>query len=82
MVQAISRDDVALAPESLSFGHIQHGTAKDASVQVLLSGGNWKIVQAKSDSDYVEPRVRLFWGYKQSAMKAQLETQVRRPGGG
>jgi hypothetical protein len=59
MVQAVSRDDVALAPESLAFGHIPQGTARDASVQVLLSGGNWKILQAKSDSDYVEPKVRL-----------------------
>jgi hypothetical protein len=59
MVQANSRDDVTLAPDTLAFGRVRHGTTPDASVTVVLSGGgNWKVLEAKSDSDFVQPRVR------------------------
>jgi hypothetical protein len=74
MVQAVSRDDVALSPDSLAFGRIAHGTARDASVEVLLSGGNWKVLEAKSESDYVQPQVRLL---RQDAGESTYQVTVR-----
>lgn len=74
MVQAVSRDDVALSPDSLAFGRIAQGTPREGSVEVMLSGGNWKILQAKSESDYVKPQVRLV---RQDAGEATYQVTAR-----
>jgi hypothetical protein len=59
MVQAVSRDDVNLSPETLSFGKIRHGASPEASVAVAMFGGNWRVVDARSETAYVQPRVSL-----------------------
>jgi len=60
MVQAISREDVTLVPETLAFGRVRQGTTPDTNVTVHLGGGgNWKVLEAKSDSAYVQSRLRL-----------------------
>jgi len=76
MVQAISRDDVALSPEALAFGRVRQGTTPAASTTVQLSGGNWKVLGAKSDSDYVQPRLGLI---RQAAGESayQVTAQLR-----
>jgi hypothetical protein len=57
MVQAVSRDDVNLAPETFSFGHIRHGGSPEASVTVAMFGGNWRVLDARSETTFVQPRV-------------------------
>jgi hypothetical protein len=53
------RDDLVVAPETLAFGRVKHGSPKDATVTVLLSGNAAaKILKAKSDSDFVQAKVR------------------------
>ncbi|HWY87171.1 MAG TPA: DUF1573 domain-containing protein [Gemmataceae bacterium] len=55
-VQANSRDDLAYSPETINFGKVQHGTAATADMTVtFLGGGQIKILEAKSDSNYLLP---------------------------
>jgi hypothetical protein len=56
-VSANSRDDVTLTPEALAFGTIRHGEARTASVNLSFLGyGDTRIVDGKSDSNYVQTR--------------------------
>ena len=58
-VKANIRQDLIVAPESLSFGRVKQGSPKDATVTVLLTGkAAAKILKAKSESDYVQAKVR------------------------
>ena len=58
-VQANSRDDVTVIPESLAFGTIKRGTAPGTAVTIsFLGGGNWQILGVKTDSNYVQASVR------------------------
>ncbi len=58
-VQANSRDDVTVIPESLAFGTIKRGGSPTAGVTIsFLGGGNWRILGVRSDSNYVQPKVR------------------------
>jgi hypothetical protein len=66
-VQANSRDDVSMQPETLSFGRIKRGSAPASSISVSLLGDpNWQILGATCESNYVQPSYQL----------------VRRDGGG
>jgi hypothetical protein len=57
-LQADSRADLTLTPESLAFGRVKRGTSPRATVTVVLAGpGDYKILGAKSDSTYVRTRV-------------------------
>lgn len=59
VVQANSREDVTLTPESLAFGQMKRGTAPTASVQVsFLGSGQWQILDVYSESNYVQPSVK------------------------
>src|SRR5262249_2893654 len=58
-VQANSRDDVSIVPDTLAFGRIKRGTAPDASVTVSLLGDNWQIQDASCESNYIQPTVKL-----------------------
>jgi hypothetical protein len=54
-VQANSRDDVFILPESLAFGKIQRGTAATTNATVTFQGvQNWQITGAVCDSNYVQ----------------------------
>jgi hypothetical protein len=58
-VRANSRDDVSLTPEGLSFGQIKHGVNATARIQVsLLGNSQWQILEARGESNYVQPEVR------------------------
>jgi len=53
-VQANSRDDVTVTPESLSFGHIKRASQPTGSVNVIFLGsGQWSITGVQCDSNYV-----------------------------
>jgi hypothetical protein len=53
-VQANSRDDVTLTPEALAFGPVRYGSTPAASVSVaFLGNGDWRIDDARCDSNYV-----------------------------
>ncbi|HEV3256295.1 MAG TPA: DUF1573 domain-containing protein [Gemmataceae bacterium] len=53
-VQANSRDDVTITPESLAFGRTKQGSSPRASVTVaFLGNGELKITKARCESNYV-----------------------------
>jgi hypothetical protein len=54
-VQANSRDDVTLNPESLAFGQIRRGSQPVAKVSVAFVGNSdWQITDARCDTNYVQ----------------------------
>ena len=56
-VQANSRDDVSVLPESLAFGRIKRGGPATATATVsFLGNSNWQITNATSDSNYILPQ--------------------------
>jgi hypothetical protein len=57
-IRADIRNDLILSPESLTFGRVKKGSAPDASVTVLFVGKTGKIRQAKSDSEFLQVRVK------------------------
>jgi hypothetical protein len=53
-VQANSRDDVSITPDSLGFGAVRRGSSLKVSVTVsLLGDSGWQIQSARCDSNYV-----------------------------
>jgi hypothetical protein len=59
-VQANSRDDVSVLPESLVFGKIKRGTAATVIANVTFLGNqNWQIVGATCESNYVQTSYEL-----------------------
>jgi hypothetical protein len=55
-VQANSRDDVSVVPDSLAFGRIKRGTSPASSVTVSFFGGaQYEITGVASDSNYIQP---------------------------
>jgi hypothetical protein len=58
-VQANSRDDVTVIPESLAFGQIKRGTGPSSNVTIsFLGDANWQIVGVKSESNYVKSSLK------------------------
>ncbi len=58
-VQANSRDDVTVIPESLAFGQIKRGSAPSSNVTIsFLGDSNWRITGVKSESNYVTPAIK------------------------
>ncbi|MCS6851372.1 MAG: DUF1573 domain-containing protein [Gemmataceae bacterium] len=58
-VQANSRDDLTVTPDSLAFGQIKRGSAPSASVTVTFRGNNQaQILGASCESNYVQAKVR------------------------
>lgn len=53
-VQANSRDEIMFSPESLAFGKIQRGKAPSTSMNIDFVGTTTKIVEAKSDSNFIQ----------------------------
>jgi hypothetical protein len=59
-VQANSRDDVSILPDTLAFGRIKRGTAPAAATTISLYGDpNWQIQNAVCESNYVLPSYKL-----------------------
>jgi hypothetical protein len=54
-VQANSRDDLAMVPESLAFGQVKKGASPSTSVTIsLLSNEQWRIVKTSCESNYIQ----------------------------
>jgi hypothetical protein len=59
-VQANSRDDVTVIPDTLSFGRVKQGTAPGTAVNLsFLGSGQWQVTGVTSDSNYVQPSAKV-----------------------
>jgi hypothetical protein len=59
VVSANGRDDFTITPDTLAFGPTRRGTSPTHSVTISFFGNNqWRILDAKSDSNYVKPTLR------------------------
>jgi hypothetical protein len=58
VVQANSRDDVIVSPESLSLGHAKRGTSPTATVSVSLLSSQAKVTGVQSESNYVQTTLK------------------------
>jgi hypothetical protein len=57
-VQANSRSDLTVTPETLSFGQVKRGSAPTASVIISFSGdADWRITGTRCESNYVQTRL-------------------------
>jgi hypothetical protein len=57
-VQANSREDVTFTPDNLAFGHVKRGVEAESKITISFLGGQTKIVEVKSDSNYVLPTMK------------------------
>lgn len=59
VVQANSRDDFLLTPETLAFGQTKRGAGPSTSVTLSFLGGTqYRITEVRSESNYVQPSVK------------------------
>jgi hypothetical protein len=59
-VQANSRDDVAINPDTLGFGRIKRGGSPTSAVTVSFLGDpNWEIQSASCESNYIQPAFKV-----------------------
>jgi hypothetical protein len=59
-VQANSRDDVTMTPETLAFGKVKRSTAPSTSLKVsLLGSSTWQITSAACESNYVQTSYKM-----------------------
>jgi hypothetical protein len=56
-VQANSREDITFSPDNLNFGQVKFGTTPESKITVSFLGGQTKILEMKSDSNYVQPAI-------------------------
>lgn len=58
-VQANSRDDMAITPDTMAFGRIKRGKGATASVTVtFMRNGQLQILEVRSESNYVQPSAK------------------------
>jgi hypothetical protein len=74
-VQANSREDVVFNPEALNFGKIKRGAAPTQAMTVTFYGTPTNVVEAKSDSNYVQVAVKENKANGESS--AQIEAKIR-----
>jgi len=59
-VQANSRDDVAVTPDTLAFGRIKRGSAPSEQVKIAFFGNaGWQINGVQAESNYIQPTVQV-----------------------
>jgi hypothetical protein len=59
-VQANSRDDVSVSPDTLSFGRIKRGASPTEQVKISFFGNaGAQITGVQSESNYIQPNVKL-----------------------
>lgn len=58
-VQANSRDDFSMTPDTLAIGTVRSGKEGKASVKMSLFDPTWEVSNATCDSNYVKPVVKL-----------------------
>jgi hypothetical protein len=58
-VTAVSRDDLSIAPTTLNFGAVRHGSGPTASTTIEYRGGqaNWTITGLANDNGYIQPKL-------------------------
>jgi hypothetical protein len=58
-VQANSRDDFTILPESLALGKIKRGSPASASVQVsFLGSGQYQVKEVTAETNYIQPAIK------------------------
>lgn len=58
-VQANSREDITFTPDNLAFGHVKRGDKNvERKITISFLGGQTKILEMKSDSNYVVPTMK------------------------
>jgi Protein of unknown function (DUF1573) len=59
-LQANSRDDVTIMPDTLAMGRVKRSTSPVASTTISLFGDtNWQITGIASDSNYIQPLCKM-----------------------
>jgi hypothetical protein len=56
-VTANGRSDFTLSPDGFAFGQVKRGSTPEASVTVNFYGGDVKVTEAKSESNYVKTTI-------------------------
>jgi len=75
-IRANSRDDLSYNPESLSFGKIKRGAGTAQTMTITFYGTPTKILDAKSDSNYVQVVCKETKGTSGDS-SYQIEAKVR-----
>src|SRR5207248_388729 len=75
-IQANSRDDVSFNPDSLTFGKVKRGAAPTQSMTISFYGTPSKVLDAKSESNYVQVAVKEAKGAS-GETSYQLEAKIR-----
>jgi hypothetical protein len=76
-VQANSRDDVTVTPDTLAFGQIKKGLSPSARVTISFIGANlWQVRGVTSDSNYVTTSIKPIPG-NTSEVNYQLTAKLR-----
>lgn len=58
-VQANSRDDIAIAPETFALGSVKRGSEPSSTLTVTLWGSSqWRIMEIQRESNYVETAIK------------------------
>ena len=59
LMQANSRDDVTFTPSTLAFGQVKRGAEPEGKIVIAFpGGGQTKILEVKSESNYVVPTMK------------------------
>ena len=81
-VQANSREDVTFTPDNLAFGHVKRGAKAESKITISFLGGQTKIIEMKSDSNYVVPTLKeLKRGNGETAYEITAELSKDTPAG-
>jgi hypothetical protein len=77
-VQANSRDDFTVTPDTLSFGQVKKGTSPAAAVRISFVGGNdWQATGVVSESNYVHATLSRLTGDSSLENNYQLTARIR-----
>jgi hypothetical protein len=58
IVQANSRDDVAVMPDTLAFGKVKPGRVPTSTATITFLGVQGQVTEVKSDSNFVKPAIK------------------------
>jgi hypothetical protein len=59
VMQANSRDDLVVSPDTLAFGQVKHGSKPVSTVKVsFLGNSQFQIQEVQSESNYIQPSVK------------------------
>jgi hypothetical protein len=76
-IQANSRSDVSITPDTLSFGRVKRASTPEKSVGISLMGGSeYRILSVSCDSNYVHP-VCTYTGQNGYELTYNLTTKLR-----